>query len=103
MPTVQAYETEVLLVNGIGKHSKSELDDAELKAITERFVSAHLLSNGISLPWTGTEVPLFHLTLWIEGQPIDNQTCNLIQSWIIRQFWLRKHWDKEIEIKIANL
>jgi hypothetical protein len=48
-------------------------------------------------------VPLFHITLWIEGQPIDNQICNLIQSWIIRQFWLRKHRDKEIEIKIAKL
>jgi hypothetical protein len=62
-----------------------------------------LRSNGASLPWTSKEVPLFHLTLWIKAELIDNSTCNWIQAWIIRQFWLKAYPATEFEIKSATL
>ena len=83
--------------------NNAKLDETALKILTERFISAHLLSKGVSLPWTGDEVPLFHLTLWIDGNLVDNLICNQIQSWIIRQFWFRKYSKMEIKIKNAKL
>jgi 5S rRNA maturation endonuclease (ribonuclease M5) len=101
MPTVYAHETECALATGVSKHSKGKLTDAALKTLTEQFVEAHLHVNSVSLPWTGKEVPLFYLTLKIKGERVDNLTCNQIQSWIIREFWLRQN--PEAEINIINL
>ncbi len=101
MPTVYAYETECSLATGVSNHSKGKLTDAALKTLTEQFVEAHLHVNSVSLPWTGKEVPLFYLTLRTDGERVDNLTCNQIQSWIIREFWLRQN--PEAEINIINL
>jgi 5S rRNA maturation endonuclease (ribonuclease M5) len=95
MPTVYAYETECALVTGVGKHSKSELTDAALKTLTTQFVDAHLHANSVSLPWTGDDVPLFHITLKANGKRLENETCNQIQSWILREFWLRQNPEAE--------
>ncbi len=101
MPTVYAYETERALVEGVIKHSEGKLTDAALKMLTEQFVEAHLRVNSASLAWTGDDVPLFHLTLKANGKWLENETCNLIQSWVLREFWLRQ--SPEAEIDIMNL
>jgi hypothetical protein len=90
-PTIYAYETECALVEGAGKHSKGKLTDAALKMLTEQFVEAHLHANSVSLPWTSDDVPLFHITLKANGKWLENETCNQIQSWILRAFWLRQN------------
>jgi 5S rRNA maturation endonuclease (ribonuclease M5) len=103
MPTYHAYETESALLAGITQHSQGRLDDTILRSLIEKFMSAHLLSNNVSLPWTGNEVELFHLTLWVEGRLVDNLTCNRFQSWIISQLWIRSYASQKIEIKAAKL
>jgi hypothetical protein len=101
MPTVYAHETECSLATGVSKHSKGKLTDAALKTLTEQFVEAHLHVNSVSLPWTGEDVPLFLLMLKTDGERADNLTCNEIQSWIIRELWLRK--SPKAEINVMNL
>jgi phage/plasmid primase-like uncharacterized protein len=101
MPTVSAYETECALVTGVSKHSKGKLTDAALKTLTEQFVEAHLRVNSVSLPWTGEDVPLFLLTLKMNGKRVEDVTCNQIQAWILREFWLRQ--SPEAEISVMNL
>jgi hypothetical protein len=98
MPTIYAYETECALVTGISKHSKGKLTDAALKMLTEQFVEAHLHANSVSLPWTGDDVPLFHVTLKANGKWLENETCNQIQSWVLRQFWLRQNPQAEFGV-----
>ncbi len=89
-PTIYAYETECALAAGISKHSKGCLTDAALKTLAEQFVDAHLHANSVSLPWA-SDVPLFHITLKANGKWLENETCNQIQSWILREFWLRQN------------
>jgi hypothetical protein len=101
MPTLEAYESECALVAAIDKHSKGELPNAALERLTMRFIAAHLRSDDISDAWTGKEVPSFYLTVKISGERADNLTCNRIQSWIIREFWLRQ--SPEAEISVMNL
>jgi hypothetical protein len=101
MPTLEAYESEYDLVAAIDKHSKGELPNVALERLTMRFIAAHLRSNDASEAWTGKEVPLYHLTVKISGERADNLTCNQIQSWLIREFWLRK--SPEAEISVTNL
>jgi 5S rRNA maturation endonuclease (ribonuclease M5) len=101
MPTVYAYETECSLATGVSKHSKGKLTDAALKMLTEQFVEAHLHVNSVSLPWTGEDVPLFLLMLKTDGERVEDVTCNQIQSWLIREFWLRQ--SPENEISVMNL
>ncbi len=101
MPTLEAYESEYDLVAAIDKHSKGELPNVALERLTMRFIAAHLRSNDASEAWTGKEVPLYHLTVKISGERADNLTCNQIQSWIIREFWLRR--SPEAEISLTNL
>ncbi len=96
MPTIYAYDTERELCAGVSKHSKSKLTDAALKMLCEQFVDAHLHVNSVSLPWTGDDVPLLYLTLRLNGERVENLTCNQIQCWIIREFWLRKSPEAEI-------
>jgi phage/plasmid primase-like uncharacterized protein len=100
-PTIYAHETERALVTGVIKHSKGELTDAALKMLTEQFVEAHLRVNSASLTWTPNNVPLFHLTLKSDGKWLENETCNQIQSWVLREFWLRQ--TPEAEISVMNL
>jgi DNA primase len=100
-PTIYAYETECTLVEGVSKHSKGDLTDAALKMLAEQFVGAHLHANSVSLPWTGKDVPLFYLTLRLNGERLESVTCNEIQSWVIREFWLRQ--SPEIEVETMNL
>jgi hypothetical protein len=100
-PTIYAYETECALVEGVSKHSKGELTDVALKTLTEQFVEAHLRANSVSLPWTSDGVPLFHITLKTDGKWLENETCNQIQSWVLREFWLRQ--SPEAEISVMNL
>ncbi len=97
MPTVEAYESECALVAAIDKHSKGELPNAALERLTMRFIAAHLRSNDVSLPWTGGDVPLFQLMLKINGERVENLTCNQIQSWIVREHWLRQSPEAEID------
>jgi hypothetical protein len=101
MPTVEAYESECALVAGVGKHSRGKLTDAQLKALGDRYINAHLRSDGVSEAWTGKDVPLFHLTVRANGERVKNETCNQIQAWIIREHWLRQ--SPETEIDIMNL
>jgi hypothetical protein len=101
MPTGYAHETERALLVGVGKHSKGDLTDAALKTLTEDFVKAHLRANSVSLAWTPDDVPLFHLTLKAGGKWLENETCNQIQAWILREFWLRQN--PEAEISVMNL
>jgi 5S rRNA maturation endonuclease (ribonuclease M5) len=101
MPTIYAYETECALVEGVGKHSKGKLTDAALKTLTDQFIDAHLHVNSVSLPWTPDAVPLFHITLKANGKWLENETCNRIQSWVLREFWLRQ--SPEAEISVMNL
>jgi 5S rRNA maturation endonuclease (ribonuclease M5) len=101
MPTVYAYETECALVTGVSKHSKGKLTDAALKTITDSFIDAHLHVNSVSMPWTGEDVPLFLLTLKLNGERVEDVTCNQIQAWILREFWLRR--SPEAEISVMNL
>jgi hypothetical protein len=91
MPTVYAYDTECALVTGVSKHSKGELTDAALKTLTDHFIDAHLHANSVSLPWTGKAVPSFHIILKTNGKWLENETCNQIQAWILREFWLRQY------------
>jgi hypothetical protein len=97
MPTLEAYESECALVAAIDKHSKGELPNAALERLTMRFIAAHLRSNDVSLPWTGGDVPLFQLMLKINGERVENLTCNQIQSWIVREHWLRQSPEAEID------
>jgi hypothetical protein len=97
MPTVRAYQAGKELVAGVGKHSKGELTDAQLKALTDRFINAHLRSDDILGEWAGKDVPLFHLTPRSNEERLKNLTCNKIQSWIIREFWLRQNPKTEID------
>jgi hypothetical protein len=46
-------------------------------------------------------VPLFHLTLKSDGKWLENETCNQIQSWILREFWLRQN--PKAEFGVMNL
>jgi hypothetical protein len=101
MPTVRAYQAGKDLVAGVGKHSKDKLTDAQLKALGDRYINAHLRSDGVSDQWTGKDLPLFHLTVRANGERVENLTCNEIQSWIIRELWLRK--SPEAEIGLINL
>jgi hypothetical protein len=101
MSTLYAYQTECDLVTGVIKHSKGDLTDAVLKTLTTQFVEAHLHVNSVSLAWTGDDVPLFHLTVKSNGERLENMTCNQIQSWIVREFWLRR--SSEAEISVTNL
>jgi hypothetical protein len=101
MPTVKAYKTELALVRGIAKNSRGELSDESLKTLTETFIAAHLRSEDVSDQWTGDDVPLFHLTVKRGGERLENVTCNQIQSWILREFWLRR--SSEAEISVVNL
>jgi hypothetical protein len=101
MPTVRAYESGRDLVVGVGKHSKGKLTSAQLKAFTDRYINAHLRSKDVSDQWTGGDVPLFHLTVKRNGERLENITCNQIQSWILREFWLRQ--TPEAEISVMNL
>ncbi len=101
MPTVRAYQAGKDLVAGVGKHSRDKLTDAQLKALGDRYINAHLRSEDVSDQWTGDDVPLFYLTLKIKGERAENLTCNEIQSWIIREFWLRK--SPEAEFDTMNL
>ncbi len=103
MPTVRAYQAGKELVAGVGKHSKGELTDGQLKVLTDRFINAHLRSDDVLGEWTGKAVPLFYLTLKTNGERADAQTCNLIQSWIVREFWLRNYSETEIIIKAVKL
>jgi hypothetical protein len=100
-PTIYAHETERALADGVSKHSKGKLTDAALKTLTTQFVDAHLHVNSVSLAWTGDDVPLFHLTVKSNGERLENVTCNKIQSWILREFWLRQ--TSEAEISVMNL
>jgi hypothetical protein len=95
MPTVEAYESECALVAGVVKHSKGELPNVALERLTMRFINAHLRSNGVSEAWTGKDVPLLYLTLRLNGERLESVTCNEIQSWIIREHWLRQSPEAE--------
>jgi hypothetical protein len=101
MPTLEAYESECALAAAFDKHSKGELPNAALERLTMRFIAAHLRVNGVSDAWTGKEVPSFYLTVKIKGERVEGVTCNRIQSWIIREFWLRR--SPEAEISVMNL
>jgi hypothetical protein len=98
MPTLEAYESERDLVAAIDKHSKGELPNAALERLTMRFIVAHLHVNSVSLPWTGEDVPLFLLMLKLNSKRVEDVTCNQIQSWIIREFWLRQSPEAEISV-----
>jgi hypothetical protein len=101
MPTLEAYESECALVAAIDKHSKGELPNAALERLTMRFINAHLRVNSVCEAWTGKEVPSFYLTVKIKGERVEGVTCNRIQSWIIREHWLRQ--SPEAEISVMNL
>ncbi len=101
MPTVRACQVGKDLVAGVGQHSRGKLTGAQLKTLGDRYINAHLRSDDISDAWTGKDVPLFHLTLRRNGERVDNITCNQIQSWILREFWLRQ--SPETEISVMNL
>jgi DNA primase len=102
MPTVTAYRTELALVRGIAKNSRTDLSDESLKTLTETYIAAHLRSEDVSDQWTGDDdVPLLQLTLKINGERVENLTCNRIQSWIVRELWLRQ--SPEAEIGLINL
>ncbi len=101
MPTVRAYQAGKDLVAGVGKHSRDKLTDAQLKTLGDRYINAHLRSEDVSDRWTGDDVPLFYLTLRLNGERAENLTCNEIQSWIIREYWLRQ--SPEAQIDIMNL
>ncbi len=98
MPTVRAYQAGKELVAGVGKHSKGDLTDEQLKAHTDRFINAHLRSDDILGEWAGKDVPLFHLMPRAHEDRLKNLTCNEIQSWIVREFWLRQNSGTEIDI-----
>jgi hypothetical protein len=101
MPTVKAYKTELALVRGIAKNSHGELSDESLRILTETYIAAHLRSEDVSDQWTGGDVPLLYLTLRLNGERLESVTCNQIQSWVIREHWLRQ--TPEAEIDIMNL
>jgi hypothetical protein len=98
MPTVRAFDAGKELFNGVSKHSKGKLTDAQLKVLADRYINAHLRVNDISDAWTGKEVPLFYPTVKISGERVEGVTCNRIQSWILREFWLRQSPETEIDI-----
>jgi DNA-directed RNA polymerase subunit RPC12/RpoP len=98
MPTVRAYQAGKDLVAGVGKHSQGKLTDAQLKALGDRYINAHLRSDNVSLPWTGKDLPLFHLSITATGERLENLTCNQIQSWIVREHWLRQSPETQIDI-----
>jgi hypothetical protein len=100
-PTVRAYKNEIELVAAVQKHQTGELSDDGLTVAADRFINAHLRSSDAQAEWTGKDVPLFNLTLRRNGKRVDNITCNQIQSWILREFWLRQ--SSEAEISVMNL
>jgi hypothetical protein len=95
MPTVRAYQAGKDLVAGVGKHSRDKLTDAQLKSLGDRYINAHLRSEDVSDQWTGDDGPLFYLTLKINGERVENLTCNQIQAAITRELWLRKSPEAE--------
>jgi hypothetical protein len=95
MPTVKAYKTELALVRGIAKNSHGELSDESLRILTETYIAAHLRSEDVSDQWTGDDVPLLYLTLRLNGERLESVTCNKIQSWIVREYWLRQSPEAE--------
>jgi hypothetical protein len=96
-PTAAAYEAGKSLVEAINAKSAGNLTDEQLSRFVQDFINAHSTLDSDAQEWT-TGVPLFYATLKVNGKHADASTCTEIQSWILREFWLRKSPGAEVDI-----
>jgi DNA primase len=96
--TARAYASEVKLIAAVQKHQAGALSDGGLTEAADRFIDARYRSDNDGSDWTGKAVPVFNLSLRMNGERVDNITCNQIQLWILRELWLRRAHEAEINI-----
>ena len=99
-PSIEAYESEKALCVAIFKHEQGIISNYELKAFVEDYIKTHSDGRDNQNPWTGEDVPLYHVQLFLNGERVEheNYTCNEIQSWILEAFWLKRHAECSVEI-----
>jgi hypothetical protein len=101
MPTQTAYVNELMLCEGILKHSSGLMSDLDIKAILGAYVESHLwvYKAGVRSPKVGEDV-------WSDCQMVHVYepgnlhlafTCNAIQSWLV---WLLH---RDIELRVLRL
>lgn len=106
VPTIEAVETEINLVESIELHALKEISDEQLKAAAVEFVDAHTViwrknlfgklgetaepynKRGEYTEWTKF-IDLYHLTFYSEHHRVNNGTFNLVQGWIADALWQR--------------
>jgi hypothetical protein len=75
------------LVNSIKQRTAGFISSDALTRVIEQYIKTHLTFSDLSEKWTGTEIPLYYLRLFLDGREFDAYTCNPIQAQIIPSFW----------------
>lgn len=88
MPTVAAYQAERALCAGVARHAAGQIPETSLDTLLRNYFDTHTLSDKTSAEWTDKSVPLFYLTVFLDGVRLESYNCNQIQAWIVRQYWL---------------
>ncbi len=84
-------------------HNEGVITAEALKIFVEDYIKTHTSEKDFTKEWTNNSVPLFHITLYLNGEriPHENLVCNQIAAWIIEDLWLKQH--AEAEIKVVKL
>lgn len=91
-PTIEAYEAELNLVDGIRQREAKNITAEDLKTLIENYIKTHS-PDAENLPdkWTGANVPLMYFRILLNGEELEAYTCNEIQSQIIGAIWQTIH------------
>lgn len=96
-PTVEAYNAEVDLVDGIKMREARMIGSKALRTIVDHYIKTHDPNADLSQPWTKDEVQLIYLELFLNAELLDAYTCNEIQGQIITALWQTTHPEASVE------
>lgn len=97
-PNQRAYEIECVLYEGIRQRERGEISADYLEKIITTYISTH--AEDVSRPekWTGADVPLYYINIYLNGKIFEAYTCNIIQSHIIAAYWLGTHPEAHVSL-----
>lgn len=82
-PTVDAWDSEVRLVRLLADRGA---DRGELNEAVGDYCNTHWLYRQTGPEWKN-DVPLYWMRLLLNGETVENTTCNEIQAHLIRAYW----------------
>jgi hypothetical protein len=87
-PTVEAFNIEVALVDGIIRRESNEISQEHLDRIINQYFQIHSVDYDITKDWTDKNIPLVYLQIYENRDEMESFTCNPIQANIVTEFYL---------------